>query len=241
MAIVKIFESYDEIVESDGTGKSADKSFEKPGYGKLEEEFRKQNFNLKLINLSREKTVPIKLNELYFKQLYLPKIFLQPKFFISVSKAKLHYLTCITGILKNQFGCLPEKDKIRFHHHIDEVIVDVNSIIKPDLSIVNGRVWMEDIVDGPIKWLGVLICGRDPVSVDATLARLVGFNPKKSRHIHLAEQHGIGSMNPVIIREKLEKLKTSSRKPNRAKAAFQRYAPKIIQRIAVNFYREIKR
>jgi uncharacterized protein (DUF362 family) len=229
------------IVESDSGGKLADEAFEKLGYRKLEEKFREKGFDVKLVNLSREETALVNFNGLYFKQLRVPKILLQPKYFISIPKAKMHSLTYITGALKNQFGCLPEKGKDQYHRYINEVIVDINKLIKPDLNIIDGRVWMEGVVDGPIKKLGVLICSKDPVAADAIMARLVNFNPEKIKHVSLAEKHGVGSMNPTVLGERIENLKINSRKPSRAIALFETYAPKTLHQIAVRIYRKIKR
>ena len=72
---------------------------------------------------------------------------------------------------------------------IDESIVDINATVKPHFAIVDGIVGMEG--DGPImgtpKNAGVLVIGRNPLSVDATCCRIMGINPSKVRYLSKAE------------------------------------------------------
>jgi uncharacterized protein (DUF362 family) len=67
----------------------------------------------------------------------------------------------------------------------------------PQAAIVDGIVAMED--DGPLfgkpKAAQVLVVGRDLVAVDATCARIMGFEPSKdtAKHIWYAEWLGQGN------------------------------------------------
>jgi uncharacterized protein (DUF362 family) len=202
------------IIESDSYAKYVDKAFKNLGFFDLQEEYQEQGFNVSIVNLSKEPTNCILLKGLYFRKVQIPKILLKPKFLISVAKPKTHGLTQITGVLKNQFGCLPEKDKIIYHKYIDEVIVDINKIIKPDLCLVDGLVGMEGVTRGNIKRLGMFLAGYNPVCVDATLARVMGFKPSKIRHIMLAEKAGLGSIHANIVGEQLSSVIITFKKPN---------------------------
>jgi len=46
--------------------------------------------------------------------------------------------------------------------------------------------------------------GRKPVSVDATMARVMGFEPERIRHVVEAEKYGLGSLNPKILGKSLK-------------------------------------
>jgi uncharacterized protein (DUF362 family) len=41
-------------------------------------------------------------------------------------------------------------------------------------------------------------------ALDATVARIMGFNPEKIRHVVKAEKHGLGSLNPKILGKSLK-------------------------------------
>jgi uncharacterized protein (DUF362 family) len=196
------------IVESDSEGKFADENtFEKFGYKELQEKFKDQGTNISLINISQAPTVKIKFDGLYFKELELPKILTEPRFFVSIAVAKTHPLTVITGVIKNQFGLLPRKNKMFYHPHINQIILDLNRFIRPDLGIIDAIIGLEKIWDSKSKKrVNAIIVGKNPVSVDSTLARIMGFNPEKIFHIVKAEKYGLGTLNPKILGEKWETM-----------------------------------
>ncbi|NIW13826.1 MAG: DUF362 domain-containing protein, partial [Candidatus Thorarchaeota archaeon] len=117
------------IVESDSESKFADEAFQIFGYRRLEEKFRNLGFDVSLVNLSRSPTVSAKLDGLYFKNPELPNVITGVKYFVSVAVAKTHYLTFVTGTMKNLFGLLPRKDQSFYHTNINEVIVDLNRLV----------------------------------------------------------------------------------------------------------------
>lgn len=131
------------IVESDSMSKFADEAFDKFGYKDLEERMQESGFDVSLINLSNSTTVETDFEGSYFKKPNLPKILIGSKFFISLAVAKTHYLTFFTGTLKNLFGLLPRKDQSFYHSDINDVIVDLNRFIRPNLCIVDARVGLE--------------------------------------------------------------------------------------------------
>jgi uncharacterized protein (DUF362 family) len=192
------------IVESDSESKFADEAFEKFGYKSLEEKMNKLGFDVSLVNLSHLPTFPVKLDGLYFKNPELPNLITGSKCFVSIAIAKTHYLTFITGTLKNLFGLIPRKDQSFFHARINEVIIDLNRLVRSDLCIVDARVGLEGWEGPRIRRLGTFVLGRKPVCVDATIARIMGFKPEKIRHLVEAEKHGLGSLNPKILGKSLK-------------------------------------
>lgn len=201
------------IVESDSESKFADEAFEKFGYKSLEEKMRSSGFDVSLVNLSRSLAVSINLKGLYFKNPILPGIIIKPKYFISLAVAKTHPLTFVTGTSKNLFGLLPRKDQSFYHAHINDVIVDLNRLVRPDLCIVDARVGLEGW-EGPRKRrINMFIVGRKPVSVDATMARVMGFKPEKIHHLAKAEKYELGTVNPKVLGKSLKSAKVKFTPP----------------------------
>jgi uncharacterized protein (DUF362 family) len=135
----------------------------------------------------------------YFKDPELPSRLGDAGSFVSVALAKTHSLTMVTGALKNMFGLLPRKDQNFYHPDIHEVILDLNRMFRSSLCLIDGRMGLEGVISGNPRSLGCVILGRNPVSVDATMARVMGFNPERIRHIVEAERHGLGSMHPEVV------------------------------------------
>ena len=195
------------IVESDATVMRAKFAFKMLGYEDLADEEK-----VKLVNLSEDVRVKIPLEGYYFSDIDVPRTVYEADLFISVPTLKWHPLTRLSCVLKNQFGCIPHQRKIEYHPHINEVIADLNSTMKPDLCVVDGNV-----VKGktPMSF-GLIMAGKDPVAVDYVAARIAGFNPKCIKYLVLATKRGIGSIeNVTIIGERLESLKRSFPKYSR--------------------------
>jgi len=134
---------------------------------------------------------------------------------ISVSPMKTHYLTGITGTLKNQaIGSAPNRvygiPKVGLpHNQISEVICDIVSIKKIDFAVISGIWGCEG--HGPTKGdpvsMDLVIAGRDPVAVDTVETMVMGFKPENYGHIVLAEQMGLGTMKDIkIVGDPVEKV-----------------------------------
>jgi uncharacterized protein (DUF362 family) len=195
------------IIESDSQSKYAKEAFEKFGYKKLEEDMQNAGFNLGLVNLSQSKLNQIEFDGLYFKDPELPDIIIETSYFISLAVAKTHYLSNITGALKNQFGVLPRKDQDFYHSDLEDVIIDLNQIIRPNLCIVDARVGIQGWNGPKTRPLNAFIFGKSPVAVDATMARIMGFDPHRIPHLVKASEYGLGTLNPEVKGQKIEDIR----------------------------------
>lgn len=202
------------IVESDSDSKWLDEAYENFGYIEMVDAYREAGHDVRLVNLSREPSVEVP-SKYYQDKLRLPKMLLDPNYLISIAKAKTHTLIDVTGVLKNQFGCIPRKDKYVYHSSIDEVVVEVNTHIPPDLCVVDAVTGMEGVIRGRVRDIGVLILGRRAASTDAVLARVMGFNPEEVRYITMASDAGLGRLDPELTGVPVEEVVVRFRKPNR--------------------------
>jgi uncharacterized protein (DUF362 family) len=201
------------IVESDSQSKFAEEAFEKFGYKQLENDMRSAGFAVSLVNLSQSQFVPVTFDGAYFKNPNLPDAVVGSGYFISVAGAKTHYLTFLTGILKNQFGLLPRKDQGFYHPHINEVIVDLNRLVRPDFCVVDARVGIEGWNGPKSRLLEAFILGYQPVSVDATMARVMGFEPGRIRHLVESSRYDLGTLNPTVLGQSVDALEVKFSPP----------------------------
>jgi uncharacterized protein (DUF362 family) len=121
---------------------------------------------------------------------------------VSAAKLKTHSATSVTLGLKNMFGLLPDKFKGKYHAMgISKVVVDVNAVVKPVLTVVDGFVGMEGSgpVGGDPVRMDLIVAGRDVVAVDATCCRIMGFDPRKVKHILRAHERGLGEVDDVEV------------------------------------------
>lgn len=159
------------------------------------------------LNLDDVERVRLKTHASRLKELYLPKTVLGVDFLVSLPKLKTHHWAGVTLSLKNMFGVVPGgcygwPKNVLHWAGIDNSVLDINAIVRPDFAIVDGIVGMEG--NGPIQGMpkpcGVLILGDDPVAVDATGARVMGLLPEKIRYIAQASTL-LGHIDPEKIRQ----------------------------------------
>jgi uncharacterized protein (DUF362 family) len=195
------------VVESDATMTNADKAFEATGM----KEMCKQN-GVECLNLRHVKDrVKIDIpNGETLRNITVPRIVTESAI-ISAAKLKTHMSTKVTLGMKNMFGLLPDKFKGKYHAKgISKVVVGINTVLKPALTVIDGFVGMEGKgpTDGtPVK-MDLIIAGKDVVATDATAARVMGFDPMEISHIRTAAQKGLGNIDNIeIVGSKLDDVK----------------------------------
>ncbi|MBC8183979.1 DUF362 domain-containing protein [candidate division KSB1 bacterium] len=127
---------------------------------------------------------------------------------INVPIAKHHSLSRVTLGLKNIMGIIGgERGKI--HNHFDVKIVDLNTVIKPQLTIIDAvRILMNNGPQGgslsDVKQTNTIIAGVDPVAVDAYGATLFDLKPEQLGFLVEASTRGLGNLD--LSKLKIEKV-----------------------------------
>jgi len=122
---------------------------------------------------------------------------------IAVPVGKTHSSAGVSFSMKGMMGLI--KDRMPFHSRYDlhESIVDMVTVLKPHLVVIDGtRILSTGGPGGPGKVipLNLVVASTDMVAADAqmlTLGTWFGrqFRPDQVRHIKLAAERGLGSMD----------------------------------------------
>jgi len=172
-----------------------------------------EKWNVKLLDLNKDEFVEVKpTNPLALKKVKIAKTALESTI-ISVPKLKPHRLAGVTLSLKNMMGAVTPKGSI--HNPLSEKIVDLASIIKPSIAVIDGIIAGEghETSGNPVE-INLVIAGTDPVAVDAVGAAVMGIPPEKVKHLRLAEERGLGTCDLKqieILGEPIEKVKKKFR------------------------------
>ncbi len=186
------------VVESDATMTNADKAFEATGMREMCE-----RNGVGWINLRHEKD-RVKIDVPDAHTLYSIKVprIVKESAIVSAAKMKTHSETQVTLGMKNMFGLLPDKFKGKFHvRGMRKVITDINTVLRPVLTVIDGFVAMEGrgpVSGKPVK-MDTIIAGRDVVATDATAARIMGFDPHMVGHIRMAHEKELGEIDDVEV------------------------------------------
>jgi len=154
------------------------------------------------------KPVPVPRG-LALKQARIIKTFYNYDIFIDMNITKEHSGNNFSGAMKNLMGINSPASDRTFHRknwtlirddieHLDQCIADLNTIIQPDLCIVDATEFVTtNGPNGPGKLLKPLkiIAGTDRVAIDTYCATLFGYNPKDIFVLNKAYEHGLGEMD----------------------------------------------
>jgi uncharacterized protein (DUF362 family) len=137
---------------------------------------------------------------------------------ITIPVLKTHHSCAVTIAMKNFVGVTPTGlyGSWRYKLHLcdlgmDQIIVDINRGIAPDLSFVDASIGAEGNAPsvGPDEGISVdmrdrvgswaVLAGRDVVAVDCTATRMIGHEPLWVHHLRWAYQQGLGELREEEI------------------------------------------
>jgi len=186
------------VVESDATMTNADKAFEVTGMKEMCERNGVEWINLR--HVKEKVTLQVPDGET-LENIKVPRIVTESAI-ISAAKLKTHSQTGVTLGMKNMFGLLPDKFKAKYHARgIGKVVVDINTVLRPTLTVIDGFVAMEGRgpVHGEPVQMNLVLAGVDPVATDATACRIMDIDPHEIWHIRRAHEKGLGEIDDVEI------------------------------------------
>jgi len=186
------------VVESDATMTNANRAFEATGMREMCERNGVGWINLR--HVKEKVTIPVPDGET-LRRIKVPRIVTESAV-ISAAKLKTHSETGVTLGMKNMFGLLPDKFKARYHARgIGKVVVDINTVLRPALTVIDGFVAMEGRgpVHGTPVQMGLIIAGKDPVATDSVASRIMGFDPHTIGYIRRAHEKGLGEIDDIEV------------------------------------------
>ena len=182
------------IGESDGLRQKAQEAFAVSGYVEIG-----RRLGVELVNFSESSRRPMRCEPA--GDVELPALLLDADVFITLPVLKTHALTYFTGAIKNQWGCLPQHNRILLHKHLDPLLATLHRVLRPRLALMDGIIAMEGRgpANGKPRRMDVLLASRDSVALDATAMRLIALDPQRSRHVVLTAQQGLGRIRSEDI------------------------------------------
>jgi uncharacterized protein (DUF362 family) len=94
------------------------------------------------IDLNRDDAVDVAIPGCYvMDRVKIAKTVVESDVIISVPVLKTHRRTIVTLSLKNMKGVMPSREKRKTHQlGLERAIVDLNTVVKPDFTVVDGLV-----------------------------------------------------------------------------------------------------
>ncbi len=142
---------------------------------------------------------------------HFPKHVIEADLIVSMPKMKTHHWVGYTASMKNLYGVIPGikygwPKNVLHYAGIPQSIYDINASLPNTVAVVDGIVGMEG--DGPIlgsaKSMGVIVVGTNPTAVDATVGRMMGFDPARIEYLSLAANR-LGPVDADCIEQRGER------------------------------------
>lgn len=224
-----VFRAVGELLKATGAVISYGDS---PGFGKAEPNLKKSGLkeagdSMGFVLADFDSGRPISHKEpLLVKKFDIANGVLDCDGLVSLPKLKTHGLVRYTGAVKNQFGCVPGLLKAQYHAKLPDpydfatMLVDLNTLIKPRLYVMDGVMAMEG--NGPRsgrpRQLGVLLLSTDPIALDATACRIICLDPEVVPTSRAGEKAGLGTYHAdgiEVIGEAIETVLDADFEVNR--------------------------
>ncbi len=195
-----------------------------------------------LVNFKEKGFVETECSGHFLKKTHISRVALDSDVLINLPKLKTHSLTVLTGGVKNMYGAIPSGLRTRFHgeyvrpEDFGQVLVDIFSAIKPQLTIMDGVVAMEGEgpASGSLREVGVILASQDAVALDAVATKIIGLDPLDIYTTKYATERGLGVGNLQdieVVGEKLEGVIVPDFKlPASATSVLTRKAPRLLAR-----------
>lgn len=229
VAFLKRFTRQITIVESSGRGVPTRGSFAVAGIDRLA-----RYHGAELLALEEQPTLRYILPRARVqKEVIVPAILAEviagEAFFISLPKMKTNLYTGVTLGFKNAMGLLPYNLRQRQHHFdLDQKLVDLLHLFRPDLTIIDGLVGGEGNCPAPVDPVDsrVLVCGNNSVETDRVATRLMGFDPAEIPLMVAADAAGFNDPQVEVSgEERVTPFRAAD--PSLTNAAFRRDFPNV--------------
>jgi uncharacterized protein (DUF362 family) len=146
----------------------------------------------------------LKLHEIFPEGIEIPAIY-PGRQIVHLPTVKTHGHAVMTGSVKNSFGGLLREVRHYAHKYMHEVLVDLLYMqreLHPGVfTVMDGTVAGDGA--GPRTMIprvkNLLLAASDSLAIDATAARLMGFDPLSIPFIRMAHERGLGIGDPRQI------------------------------------------
>jgi uncharacterized protein (DUF362 family) len=179
-----------------------------------------QTADVRLINLREVGFTETKCNGVLLDKVYLSRVALDADVIINLPRLKTHSFTIFTGGIKNMFGTIPTGHRRKFHYefrrneNFSQMLTDVFSAIKPNLTIMDGILAMEGEgpASGNLRKLGIILASQDTVAIDTIASKIIGIEPLNVFTTKYAYERGLGIGDPQhieVVGERIEDVAAS--------------------------------
>jgi uncharacterized protein (DUF362 family) len=122
--------------------------------------------------------------------------------FCSLPVPKIHCMTGISLAIKNQWGCVPDTLRLRFHPYFNDAMWQLNALLPNAFAVLDGRFGLtrQGPMEGDAVEVGCIAVASSLGACDVVGAALMCIDPHRVVHIQRGiESHFVPSLGEVEV------------------------------------------
>jgi len=220
-ALVKALKSRTDkitIVESDGGAHawSADEAFEGHNLPDLVQRYGITTANL--MNMPKE-NVTVDIDDRPVTVPLPSPLVHDADVFISMPVPKMHVMTGVSLGFKNQWGCIPDVKRLKYHHKFTPSILAINKVLKSGLVLFDGTNFLDRSgpMDGDLVNANLIVASDSPGAGSSVCAQLMAIDPQSINHLNEAIRVGMmpADVADVELNAELSQFQLAPFRPER--------------------------
>ena len=168
------------------------------GYLELRDEY-----GVEFVDLNEDDYIEVEGFDSHFRPLRfrISKTAVESDYRVSLAIPKTHDTVIVTLTIKNMVvGSLVDHDKSKVHQGYKGINLNIAKLaryVMPNLGVVDGYIGMEG--RGPVSGdpvdLRVAAASLHPISLDAVMTKIMGFDPSEIGYLYHLNRWGFGAIN----------------------------------------------
>jgi uncharacterized protein (DUF362 family) len=173
-----------------------------------------KKYGIRVVNFSQEKSSWRYLTiRKYFKEFRVeyPALLEECDHFITFPVPKVHAMTGISLSYKNQWGCVPNVMRLRYHPVFNEAIFAINQVPKSKFAIIDGTYGLTrsgPMVGDSFEW-GWILVSNSIEAADLIVSKLMKIDLSKIKHYRLVHRNKlIRQENEITVNQDYHRFVT---------------------------------
>ncbi|MFB0502904.1 MAG: DUF362 domain-containing protein [Candidatus Bathyarchaeia archaeon] len=186
------------VIGEGPAGSDLDTGLANYDYFKLQDEY-----DVDFVDLNKDDYVEVEVKKSEtsrIRKFHVSKTVVESDYRVSVALPKTHDMAIVTLTIKNVVVGSLVGHKSRVHQGyrgINLNIAKLAQVVMPHLGVIDGFVGMEGIgpVSGDPVELGAAAASVSPISLDAVMTKIMGFNPYDIGYLYYLDEWKVGTID----------------------------------------------
>lgn len=132
--------------------------------------------------------------------------------FITMPVPKVHAMTGVSLGFKNQWGCIPDVMRLRYHPRFAHTVLGINRALRTGIAVFDGTYFLDRFgpMDGVPIPMNLILASDDPGAGSLACCEIMQVDPKRIGHLRLAMRAGMmpESVSAIRVNQPLNSFKT---------------------------------